>query len=90
MPVWVDGKTVRGYKAEQFADAFAQLGVRSVRDVRSESTSDAAPNAPNAPNANTRPGDPGYLDGLFTAFAAGHVTPGEWQQLSTAHQGTLA
>ena len=22
MPVWVDGDTVRGYKEEQFADAF--------------------------------------------------------------------
>jgi Protein of unknown function (DUF3631) len=52
MPVWIDGKTARGYKAEQFADAFHRvLGVRSVRDVRSEAASDAAPNTPNAPNA---------------------------------------
>lgn len=52
MPVWADGKTVRGYKVEQFADAFAQLGVRSVRSVRDEARSHAAPNAPNAPNAS--------------------------------------
>ena len=29
MPVWVDGQTVRGYKREQFADAWLRvLGVR--------------------------------------------------------------
>ncbi|MDQ3672709.1 MAG: DUF3631 domain-containing protein, partial [Actinomycetota bacterium] len=54
MPVWADGKTVRGYKVEQFSDAFAQLSVRSVSSVRSEARSHAAPNAPNAPNASTR------------------------------------
>jgi hypothetical protein len=52
MPVWVDGQTVRGYKREQFADAWHRvLGVRDVRDVGSGSSTDAAPNAPNAPNA---------------------------------------
>jgi hypothetical protein len=51
LPVWVDGETGRGYKVEQFADAFARvLGVRSVRNVRSESPSRAGPNTPNAPN----------------------------------------
>jgi Protein of unknown function (DUF3631) len=40
MPVWVDGRTVRGYKAEQFADAWLRvLGVRGVRSVRSGSQS---------------------------------------------------
>ena len=53
--VWSEGKTARGYKVEQFADAFARvLGVRTVRSVRSESPSQAAPNAPNAPNAYRR------------------------------------
>ena len=28
MAVWADGRTVRGHKVEQFADAFAQRGVR--------------------------------------------------------------
>jgi hypothetical protein len=52
MPVYVDGETVRGYKVEQFSDAFAQLGVRSVGSVRSESRSQAGSNAPNASNAS--------------------------------------
>jgi hypothetical protein len=34
MAVWTDGKTVRGYKMSQFADVFAQLGVRGVDSVR--------------------------------------------------------
>jgi hypothetical protein len=51
MPVYADGKTVRGYKVGQFSDAFAQLGVRSVSSVRSEARSQARPNAPNASNA---------------------------------------
>lgn len=50
MPVWSDGKTVKGYKPDQFSDAFAQLGVREVRRVRSEARSHAAPNSPNPPN----------------------------------------
>jgi Protein of unknown function (DUF3631) len=54
MPVWVDGQTVRGYKAEQFTEAWLRvLGVRGVSDVRSGSSIEAAPNAANAPNANT-------------------------------------
>jgi hypothetical protein len=52
MPVWTDEGTVRGYKAEQFGEAFARvLGVRGVRSVRSGLAPDAAPNRPNAPNA---------------------------------------
>jgi Protein of unknown function (DUF3631) len=56
LPVWVDGKTVRGYKREQFVEAWNRYlspvqGVRSVRSVRNESPSEAGPNAPNAPNA---------------------------------------
>jgi hypothetical protein len=50
MPVWAEGQTVKGYKVEQFADAFAQLGVREVRTVRDEAGSEAAPNSPNPPN----------------------------------------
>jgi hypothetical protein len=53
LPVWVDGKTGRGYKLEQFADAFHRvLSVRSVRTVRSGTATDAGPNGPNAPNAS--------------------------------------
>jgi hypothetical protein len=55
MPVWTEGKTVRGYKVEQFEEAwFRVLGVRSVSSVRSEAVSQAAPNTPNPPNAVTR------------------------------------
>jgi hypothetical protein len=53
MPVWVDGKTVRGYKLDQFADAYSRVvSVRSVSGVRPEARSQAVPNAPNSPNAS--------------------------------------
>jgi Lon protease-like protein len=84
MPVWADGKTVKGYKLEQFADAFARvLGVRRVRTVRSESASQAGPNGPNPPNAyhangdGPRLGDPGYALLLDRAYANGHLTDDE-------------
>jgi hypothetical protein len=52
MPVWVDSQTVRGYKAEQFTEAWLRvLGVRGVSAVRSGTSIEAAPNAANAPNA---------------------------------------
>jgi len=52
MPVRVDGETVRGYKREQFADAFSRvLGVAGVTSVTSESGSQAGGNASNARNA---------------------------------------
>jgi hypothetical protein len=97
MPVWVDAKTVRGYKLEQFADAHARVvGVRSVSSVRTEARSHAAPNVPNAPNAsgteqgpNGRiplPGDEGYLEWLWPKFEAGHMTECEWTQLATLHE----
>ena len=85
MAVWVDGGTHRGYKLEQFKDAFVRvLGVRDVRDVRSGSSTDAAPNAPNAPNAHHANGrvvltlgDPGYALWIDGAYAAGHITDAE-------------
>jgi hypothetical protein len=92
MPVWVDGQTVKGYKVEQFADAFARvLAVREVREVRSEAGSQAAPNPPNPPNHNysngggpqAEPllGDPGYAVRVDRAYAEGHVTVTELSQL---------
>jgi hypothetical protein len=85
MPVWIDGETGRGYKVEQFADAFSRvLGVRSVRAVRSESTSQNEPNSHNAPNAYHAnraiplPGDEGFLDFIRSRYRAGHVTREEW------------
>jgi Protein of unknown function (DUF3631) len=54
MPVKVEGQTVRGYKVEQFADAFARvLGVTGVTSVTSESPSQAGGNAGNAGNSNS-------------------------------------
>jgi hypothetical protein len=49
--VRVEGKTVRGYKAEQFAEAFRRvLGVTSVTSVTSGSSIEAESNACNACN----------------------------------------
>jgi Protein of unknown function (DUF3631) len=57
MPVWVDEKTVKGYKREQFVEAWNRYltapgvqGVRGVRTVRSGSSTHAGPNPPNPPN----------------------------------------
>jgi hypothetical protein len=92
MPVWIDGKTARGYKAEQFADAFHRvLGVRSVRDVRSGFPSHAAPNAPNAPNAlptgdGPLSGDPMYPVMLAEAANKGHITEDEFRGLYEHHK----
>jgi hypothetical protein len=96
LPVWVEGKTVRGYKVEQFENAFARvLGVRSVRDVRSESSIEAAPNTPNAPNAihagrrnGEAPllGDDGYLDFIADVHRNGHLTTDEALEQEQLHR----
>jgi hypothetical protein len=60
MPVWVDGKTVRGYKLEQFEDAWLRvLGVRRVRGVSSGSSIEAAPNATEGKTRVVRRRSPG-------------------------------
>jgi hypothetical protein len=57
MAVWVGGQTVRGYKREQFWDAWQRYvpdsdeGVRPSGGVRPGAASEAGPDAPNAPNA---------------------------------------
>lgn len=52
MPVWVDGEKHRGYKAEQFEDAWLRvLGGRDGRGGRSGTSAEAAPTAPTAPTA---------------------------------------
>jgi hypothetical protein len=96
MPVWVDGETHRGYKLEQFEDAWLRvLGVRSVRSVRSESPSGAAPNTPNAPNTlgaeQGKPlapllGDPGYPLFVDAACQNGHITEHELVELAALHK----
>jgi hypothetical protein len=87
MPVWADGQTVKGYKAEQFANAWYRvLGVRWVRRVRSGSSIEAAPNQPNPPNPEHvnghRPliGEPGYVLMVDAAYAAGHLTDAELRE----------
>jgi hypothetical protein len=53
MPVRVDGRTVRGYKLEQFADAWSRvLSVTGVTSVTSKPPSQAGGNASNAGNAS--------------------------------------
>lgn len=96
MPVWAEGKTVKGYKVEQFDDAFAQLGVRRVRTVRSEPRSQAGPNPPNPPNPsgreNGRPlvGDEGFLEYMYAALEAGVITEDEWHRADKAHRLVVA
>jgi hypothetical protein len=100
MPVKVEGKTVRGYKVEQFAEAFRRvLGVTSVTSVTSESPSHAGGNAGNAGNAlgtgestNGRyplPGDDDFLDAIAAAHMAGHITTAEALDRENTHKLVL-
>jgi len=97
MPVWADGQAVRGYKAEQFEDAFLRvLGVRSVREVRRESPSQESPNAPNAPNALSTengangdvplPGDDDFIAYIAEAHRNGHITEAEANERWSLHR----
>jgi Protein of unknown function (DUF3631) len=89
MPVWAEGKTVKGYKREQFEDAWArylpplQGGVRTVRAVRSGSSSHAAPNSPNSPNPT--PGTNGKSDPMRIA----KVDPEERERLIRTYRPEL-
>jgi hypothetical protein len=94
MPVWVDGSTVKGYKREQFEDAWRRvlgaLGVRTVREVRGESASQNAPNPPNPPNPQGSdrapvPGDDGFLAFVAAAYRAGHITTTEALEREAVH-----
>jgi hypothetical protein len=92
MPVKVDGETVRGYKVEQFADAFARvLGVTGVTGVTSETASQAGGNASNASNASPvapplSPGDDGYAElVLAPAAKARQITTVELEARMTFH-----
>jgi Protein of unknown function (DUF3631) len=58
MPVRIEGETVRGYKLDQFENAFHRvLGVTSVTGVTSETLSHEGSNARNACNASGTEGD---------------------------------
>lgn len=54
MPVKAEGKTVRGYKVEQFSDAFAQLALSSVTCVTGVTPEAQSQAGSNACNASTR------------------------------------
>jgi hypothetical protein len=96
LAIWVDGETHRGYKREQFENAWARvLGVRTVRDVRPGVASEAAPNTPNAPNAveaewEPAPGDDGFLDHVLAAYRAGHLTDDEVLERERDHRLIVA
>jgi hypothetical protein len=95
LPVWVEGKTVKGYKVEQFENAFLRvLGVRRVRGVRSRTASEAEPNRPNPPNPqDTRErrngvpiaDDPEFPEFVDDAFHNGRVTEAEWLERRKTH-----
>jgi len=88
----VDGEPARGYKVEQFAEAFARvLGVTRVTRVTPDSTSQAGRNAGNACNANHTngtplPGDEFYPLFLAEAGNAGHIAEDEFSELYAHHK----
>jgi hypothetical protein len=93
MPVWVGGATAKGYKAEQFEDAWLRvLGVRQAKTVRSESASHPSSNPPNAPNSTTREprftlaGDDMYPLVLANAGRDNHITRAEFTHLLEVHR----
>jgi hypothetical protein len=91
IPIRRDGEVARGYKAEQFEDAWIRvLGVTRVTGVTPKSASQAEGNARNACNAQTRAtapiiGDQAYLDLLDRAHTSGHVTDRERRKRRRIH-----
>lgn len=95
MPVKVEGQTVRGYKREQFSDAFHRvLGVTGVTSVTPEFPSHAGGNASNASNAQgtmagadwSLLGDEMYPVLLADAAGCGHITEQEFEGLHRLHK----
>lgn len=97
MAVKAEGRTVRGYKAEQFAQAFHRvLGVTGVTSVTSRIAWGAEGNARNAGNAvstgkgtNDRTplsGDDDFLDFILAAHRAGHITTAEALEREQTHK----
>ena len=85
MSVYADGKTVRGYKLEQFGDAWLRvLGVRSVRSVRSGSGIENDLTAANAPNALE---DEAVRSNPRTDAASNALTPSNAQGTSAKPDG---
>lgn len=85
MSVWIDGDKHRGYKREQFEDAWLRvLGGRDGRDGRDGSSIEATPTAPTTPTPlNTKAVDP-------LAVTAGHRLPnGDVRTLLHVHRPDL-
>jgi hypothetical protein len=91
MPVRAEGKVVKGYKAEQFSDAFHRvLGVTRVTPVTTEATSEAGSNPRNPCNSQGTgetplAGDSGFPDHVDGALHEGHLTEAEWLERRKVH-----
>jgi hypothetical protein len=99
MSIKIAGETVRGYKAEQFEEAWRRvLGVTRVTGVTSEQWSYAESNGSNASNGFTvvsrdgfvSLGDEGFVSFLADAFRNGHVTVNEAKQRWAVNRLLLA
>jgi hypothetical protein len=100
MAVWVDGEKARGFKREQFEDAWKRYlteeSGRSGRSGRSRMAPEAMPTAPTAPTASgdgeraDRPflllGDLGYLDFAAARHHEGHLTTSEALEQERLHR----
>jgi Protein of unknown function (DUF3631) len=90
MPVRVGGETTRGYKVEQFADAFARaVSVTGVTGVTSNGASQAGRNARNARNghpAGERLGGEMFPVVLANAVRDGHITEPEAEARYAVHK----
>jgi hypothetical protein len=96
MPVWADGEKHRGYKHEQFGDAWLRvLGGRGGRDGRSGAAIEAAPTTPTTPTALYAmgiplPGDDCFLDHLLDAYRIDYLTEAEVLEREQHHRLVLA
>jgi hypothetical protein len=90
MPVRVGGETARGYKVEQFADAFTRaLSVTGVTSVTSNAASQAGGHARNASNghpAGERLGSEMFPVVLANAVRDGHITEPEAEVRYAVHK----
>lgn len=105
MSVYAGGETVRGYKPDQFIDAWRRvLGVSGVRGVSRPSTSGRASNAMNTSGASHAGassqrrtstadvpllGDSGYLDFIRRHYVAANITREEWLGRVASHARIL-
>jgi hypothetical protein len=90
MPVRVGGETARGYKVEQFADAFTRaLSVTGVTGATSNTSSQAGRNARNAGNGHPleeRLGDEMFPIALANAVRDGQITEPEAEERYAVHK----